>query len=333
MDAYKLVDIMSTDILYVKPQSPLDEVTRLMSQQRYSCLLVVENNKPIGIITERDIVNLLAEKLNAKSICNELSNDIFAENIMSKNLIALTEEQDILDALVVSNVNKIRHIPIISKKGILLGLVTYTDIANVQRDMIESYSAIVEKGISARTSELEEANNLLKEMTLLDPLLGIGNRRAMEIDVKSTHSVSKRYKESYAIAMIDIDYFKLYNDFYGHQMGDDTLRQVTNSIKSSIRTTDRLYRYGGEEFLLLMPHTEELGAIELLHRIVLNVQSEKIPHCKSQFEVVTVSAGLSLYGRESNAMDLKCQSIVKQADEALYKAKSSGRNQIATYHV
>lgn len=320
---------MSTDLLFVEPLTPLNEITQLMSQQKYSCLLVVKDKKPLGIITERDIVDLFSEKLNSNKVSDSFKVLPLAEELMTHNLIMLHEDQNILDALVVSTANNVRHIPIINNNGFLTGIVTYTDIANIQRSIMESYSAIIERNVSERTSELEQANKLLNEMTLLDPLLGIGNRRAMEIDIKSTHDISERYEENYAIAMIDVDNFKLYNDFYGHQEGDEALRKVTQSIKSTIRSTDRIYRYGGEEFLVLMPKTSLDGAKGLAQRVIGGLESEKIPHSKSPFNVITASCGLSIYTNEDNINETKWEDVVKSADEALYVAKNAGRNQVS----
>lgn len=331
MDVHKLVDIMSTDLLFVEPLTPLNKITQLMSQQKHSCLLVVKNKKPLGIITERDIVSFFSKKLNDDMVSDKFNVLPLAEELMTHNLIMLHEDQNILDALVVSTANNVRHIPIINNSGDLTGIVTYTDIANTQRSIMESYSALIDRTVSERTSELEEANKLLNEMTLLDPLLGIGNRRAMEIDIKSTHDISERYEENYAIAMIDVDHFKPYNDFYGHQEGDEALQKITQSLKSTIRTTDRIYRYGGEEFLVLMPNTSLEGARELAQRMIGGLESEKIPHCKSPHNVITASCGLSIYTNEDNINETKWADIVKSADEALYAAKNAGRNQVSVH--
>jgi len=329
MDDNKLAKIMSTDILSVEPHAPLNEITRLMSQQRYSCLLVVQNKKPVGIITERDIVHFLSESLNGGFVNGNFKKLPLAADLMTYNLIMLQQEQDILEALVVCIANKVRHLPVVDSNGFLAGLVTFTDIANFQRNIMESQSAIIEKNISERTSELIQANQRLMEMTLLDPLLEIGNRRAMEIDIKCTHNLSKRYAESYAIAMIDIDNFKLYNDHYGHQAGDDALKKVTKSIKSTIRRSDRIYRYGGEELLILLPQTKSEDAKNLAQRVLCELESEKIPHCKSPYDCITVSCGLGVYSHTVKCEENEWSQIIKSADEALYAAKNSGRNQVS----
>ncbi len=328
MEDYKLTKIMSTDVFSVEIDTPLIDVTNQMSEQKYSCLLVQQNNKPIGIITERDIVCFLSEALtnNSKSLSN---NPPLAADLMSYNLIMLQEDQKILEALVICIANNIRHLPVIDSNGFLTGIVTYTDIANFQRNVMESQAAIIEKNISERTSELVKANHRLKEMTLQDPLLGIGNRRAMEIDIKCTHDLSKRYANDYAIAMIDIDNFKLYNDHYGHQAGDDALQKVTSSIMSSIRKSDRIYRYGGEELLILLPQTEPESAEKLVNRVLSELESEKIPHCKSPFEYVTASCGLAVYNSHLQGQNSEWSYVLESADKALYAAKNTGRNKVA----
>lgn len=329
MDYFKLSTIMSTDVLSVDIRSPLNTITQLMSEQKYSCLLVLHDNKPVGIITERDIVKLLSQSLNSSGTTLKQNSLPVAVDFMSPHLIMLQEEQNILDGLVVCLVNNVRHLPIINDKGELSGIVTYTDLANFQRNFMESQIEIIEKNISERTSELVAANKRLKEMALLDPLLGIGNRRAMEIDIKCTHDLSKRYADDYAIAMVDIDNFKLYNDHYGHQAGDETLRKVTNSIKSTIRGSDRIYRYGGEELLLLLPKTTTEDAKILAQRVLSELELVKIPHCKSPFECVTVSCGLSVYNSHFDKIPNEWPHIIKSADKALYTAKNAGRNKVA----
>lgn len=271
----------------------------------------------------------LAENLNNNTSDLNKNKPPLAADLMTYNLIMLQEEQNILEALVVCTANNIRHLPVVDSDGLLAGIVTYTDIANFQRNVMESQAVIIEQSITERTSELVKANQRLKEMTLLDPLLGIGNRRAMEIDIKCTHDLSRRYADDYAIAMVDIDNFKLYNDHYGHQAGDDTLKKVTNSIKSTIRTSDRIYRYGGEELLILLPQTTSDGAKKLAKRVLNELESENIPHCKSPYDCVTVSCGLGIYNNDFKRGGIDWSNILKSADDALYAAKNAGRNKVS----
>lgn len=324
MNEYPIKSIMSTKVLSVSPGTTVVEVATLMSKQKYSCLPVVDAGKPVGIITERDIVRYFAKFM----VEDGSQQPAVAADIMSKSLIVMHQDQSLLDALVVSQTNKVRHLPVVDDEELLKGIVTYTDIINVQRSILESQTAIIERSIEHRTAELVEANRLLQEMSLVDPLLSIGNRRAMKVDIETTHNLSSRYKDNYSIAMIDVDNFKLYNDHYGHQAGDETLQAIATLIKESIRATDRVYRYGGEEILILLPKTNIDGANILATRILNDIALQKIPHEKSLNGVVTVSCGLAVYDSESVQAKSLWTDVVKSADTALYEAKSAGRNRV-----
>jgi diguanylate cyclase (GGDEF)-like protein len=125
------------------------------------------------------------------------------------------------------------------------------------------------------------------------------------------------------VALLDIDYFKKYNDHYGHQQGDDALKQVANHLKNCIRETDSLYRYGGEEFLILMPETTSQEAMVPLQRIINELGKLSIAHEKSPFEQLTISAGAAC----SNHQLTGWREVIELADRRLYDAKSRGRNQ------
>jgi diguanylate cyclase (GGDEF)-like protein len=152
----------------------------------------------------------------------------------------------------------------------------------------------------------------------------IGSRHAMEVDLKYKEAESKRNNSFYSIALIDVDYFKKYNDYYGHPAGDKALQTVANIIKSVKRKDDRVYRYGGEELLVLMNNTTSDDATLVAERIRMAIESAGIEHSKSKLGVLTISIGLC----SAQAGDVK--EMIKSADVALYQAKQSGRNRICT---
>lgn len=186
--------------------------------------------------------------------------------------------------------------------------------------------AVMEQAVADRTEELRNANRQLESLSMEDALLGIGNRRAMEVDIGHTHSLASRYTRPYCVALLDIDYFKRYNDHYGHMAGDLTLQRVTRVIQHVIRRSDRLYRYGGEEFLLLLPDTQESGARLLAQRIVDELSAAAVPHEKSPYGAVTLSVGIAEH-RQAKAGNW--HALVNAADQALYRAKEAGRNRVA----
>ena len=177
--------------------------------------------------------------------------------------------------------------------------------------------------------QLERANLELLERSLTDQLTGLGNRRRMDEDLDRVHARARRLGRTYGIAIFDIDYFKRYNDHYGHVAGDGALRDVASCIELIVRAGECAYRYGGEEFLVLMPDCG-LGDVvsTAADRIRQSVLHAAIPHedRPSAPHVVTVSGGVSCWMPGSQ---LSAREVVEEADQALYEAKTAGRNRIS----
>jgi len=198
-----------------------------------------------------------------------------------------------------------------------------------QKEALKQYSNNLEKLVLARTAELEEANKALKELCDIDPLTQIANRRLYERTLGELIALSKRTSQAMSMMVIDIDFFKTYNDNYGHDKGDITLAEVAQTISNSlIRSTDFVARYGGEEFVVLMPSTDLQGAKILAKQIKKNIDAQGIKHEYSKVaEIITVSIGISSLTGE--ALDDK--TLFKHADNALYQAKVKGRNQTVIF--
>jgi two-component system chemotaxis response regulator CheY len=177
-------------------------------------------------------------------------------------------------------------------------------------------------------ARLEEVNLELLEQSRTDGLTGLGNRRRMEEDLARTHARAERIGRTYGVAIFDIDHFKLYNDHYGHVAGDQALRRVAECMDLVVRAGECAYRYGGEEFLLLMPDckVEDL-VLAAGERIRRAVRDAALPHEVRPTEphVVTLSGGVSCWTPGS---PLTARQVVEQADKALFQAKSAGRNRI-----
>jgi two-component system chemotaxis response regulator CheY len=178
-------------------------------------------------------------------------------------------------------------------------------------------------------AQLERANLELLEQSLTDQLTGLGNRRRMDEDLDRVHARARRLGRTYGVAIFDIDYFKRYNDHYGHVAGDGALRDVASCIELIVRAGECAYRYGGEEFLVLMPDCG-LGDVvsTAADRIRRNVLQAAIPHeaRPSEPHVVTVSGGVSCWMPGSR---LSAREMLEEADQALYDAKTAGRNRIS----
>jgi diguanylate cyclase (GGDEF)-like protein len=176
-------------------------------------------------------------------------------------------------------------------------------------------------------AELDRHRAELAHLARHDALTGLGNRRSLQEDLEILHARSQRYGRGFAVAMCDIDRFKAYNDTHGHQAGDQALRVVATTIAQELRGGDSVYRYGGEEFLLVLPEQTPDTALVAVERVRSAVQRLAIPQpAAGPGGRLTLSAGIAAFGPGETT---SAEELLRHADAALYRAKSAGRNQIA----
>jgi len=195
------------------------------------------------------------------------------------------------------------------------------------RLVLASRSTLLHKKIAEQKVEIERLHRRLVEEGGRDPLTGVWNRRRLQEDLQGLIARVERYRHSYCIALCDIDFFKRYNDTYGHLDGDDVLQTVARTLVAQCRTGDGVYRYGGEEFLIILPGQSLDSAVAAMNRVLKAVERLGVPHAYNPpFDVVTISAGVAELPEEWIDLDL----VLSRADAALYKAKGAGRNRVAT---
>lgn len=182
------------------------------------------------------------------------------------------------------------------------------------------------RSLAQKTAELELANRELFETARTDALTRVGNRLRLHEDLTRLEGRADRYGHGYAVAMCDLDHFKAYNDALGHLAGDFALRSVAEIIARECRTSDAVYRYGGEELAVIMTEQTLQSAGTALERIRQAVQTAAIAHPASPTApVVTISVGVA-ERRSGDASDGR--DVLNRADAALYRAKSYGRNRV-----
>lgn len=177
--------------------------------------------------------------------------------------------------------------------------------------------------MASNRRQLERTNAQLKQLSQIDGLTGLFNRGTWEAFLHTEFERHSRYGSEAALVMLDIDHFKPVNDTYGHQAGDEVIRQISSLIKFNLRQPDIAGRYGGEEFALILPETDVAGAECFAERIRAVVEQQPI-QCANQPLDITVSLGVAPLGNDC----LSAHDWLKAADEALYTAKGQGRNQV-----
>jgi diguanylate cyclase (GGDEF)-like protein len=185
------------------------------------------------------------------------------------------------------------------------------------------------KLVAEKTEELRKANEELRHLANSDELTAVANRRRFEDFLGDEWRRAARYKTELSLVLFDIDHFKLFNDTYGHQAGDDCLKSVAAALTETIhRPTDLLARFGGEEFAIILAGTDRAGALKIAEHALNKVNDLAIPHRNSSTCAhVTISAGVATL---SPTADMPVAELLKAADQALYRAKAAGRNRIVS---
>lgn len=175
--------------------------------------------------------------------------------------------------------------------------------------------------------ELARLYREVEKLSFLDGLTGIANRRMIDLTLDKEWERAQRDQTALSLIMLDIDCFKQYNDYYGHLQGDECLKQIAKALSGvSKRAIDLIGRYGGEEFILLLPETNKTQAIQLAEQCLSAVKRENLLHQSSETsDVVTVSAGVSTIIPLENPLS---STLIETADKLLYQAKHKGRNRL-----
>ncbi len=189
-----------------------------------------------------------------------------------------------------------------------------------RKHALEENNANLEQAVAERTAKLQEANQQLEQIARRDALTGLHNRLAANEKLRAEFLRMKRTGSIYAVLVMDIDHFKRVNDTYGHETGDQVLKRVANVLFMSARTTDVVARFGGEEFLVLLPDTSKEGAMYVAEKMRKAVADADQPLVGQ----VTMSIGIAMVGLTDSGED----DAVRLADQALYRAKREGRNRI-----
>lgn len=243
------------------------------------------------------LLDIIMPGMDGYEVCQTLQEDHTTRNIPIIFVTSMDEEKD-------------------ETRGLELGAVDY---------ITKPFSLPIVKARLKTHIELKHHRDFLENLSSLDGLTGIPNRRRFDEQLKLETAKAVRNKLPLSLLMLDIDHFKLYNDTMGHIAGDDCLKQVAELLESCLfRPFDLVARYGGEEFSIILPDTEEDGAYKTAKRITENLKQASIPHKASPIEPhITFSIGVVTV-RPTSDQDIIRAS--EEADKNLYLAKKAGRN-------
>ncbi|MDF3126664.1 GGDEF domain-containing protein [Rheinheimera sp. 1928-s] len=198
----------------------------------------------------------------------------------------------------------------------------------VMQDVSEQENALLlqkkqNTELQKRLADIEQLKNRISEQAIRDPLTNLFNRRFLNEFMERELALARRNQKPLAVVMLDLDHFKQLNDQFGHQTGDTVIEMVAKHLLRQSRRTDILFRYGGEEFLVILPNTTSSQARHLAENWRVHVEQAQI-FAKHQAVNITLSAGVACYPEHGTT----AFNLIQAADEALYQAKAAGRNQV-----
>jgi diguanylate cyclase (GGDEF)-like protein len=199
------------------------------------------------------------------------------------------------------------------------------ELETVQGFMPRAAFVLQQERVRQLNHLLSEANDRLAALASTDSLTGVANRRAFDEFLGKEWARASRVRSSLALIILDLDFFKQYNDFYGHGLGDECLRRVAQTLQEKRRAADFAARIGGEEFALILPDTDIQGAMAVAEATRSRIERLELPHSQSPMGIVTASFGAAVVIADR---DGSAQALMQAADKALYEAKRRGRNRV-----
>lgn len=294
-----VVDDMTTTLLLLHDLLK-DTYEVKIAKSGTKALEILESPNDIDLI----LLDIEMPDINGYDVCKRIKNNETIKNIPIIFITGRTSQED-------------------EEYGLNLGAIDY---------ITKPFNKAIVKLRIKNYLNLKIKNDMLEKLSMYDGLTNIRNRRFFDETFEKTFSEIKRDKKSLAVLMIDIDFFKPYNDNYGHGQGDETLRKVAKALEKTIkRPSDFVARYGGEEFVILLKDINKDGVEAVANNLLNAVRELKITHEFSKIEnYVTVSIGVSYYNSSSDITKLE---LLLKADETLYNVKNSGRNNFAILEV
>ncbi|MCT7543362.1 GGDEF domain-containing response regulator [Aliarcobacter cryaerophilus] len=294
-----VVDDMTTTLLLLHDLLK-DTYEVKIAKSGTKALEILESPNDIDLI----LLDIEMPDINGYDVCKRIKNNETIKNIPIIFITGRTSQED-------------------EEYGLNLGAIDY---------ITKPFNKAIVKLRIKNYLNLKIKNDMLEKLSMYDGLTNIRNRRFFDETFEKTFSEIKRDKKSLAVLMIDIDFFKPYNDNYGHGQGDETLRKVAKALEKTIkRASDFVARYGGEEFVILLKDINKDGVEAVANNLLNAVRELKITHEFSKIEnYVTISIGASFYNSNSDITKLE---LLLKADETLYSVKNSGRNNFAILEV
>ena len=310
MEHKTLADVLSTS--RVEMINASTNTQQVLEQLSYAedAMLIVENSQIVGIITAKDVIRL---------ICNNVGMSLPIRSYMTQPVKTISQRATIKTAIEHLKDNHFKRAIVVDDNNDVVGRITQRELISITYGRWAELMKLHAHELGELVQVLESKNIKLQEESLTDPLTGIGNRRLFNQATEAEIGRFYRHQMAvFSVLLLDIDFFKRINDDCGHPLGDEVLKTLSNRVKRLLRNSDTYARWGGEEFVVLLPTANLKAANALAEKIRAEIADNPISEQR-----VTVSIGVAEYQRGESQ-----EALLQRVDIALYEAKNTGRNKV-----
>jgi diguanylate cyclase (GGDEF)-like protein len=314
MESLKLSDFIkiSRRVKWVHKDHLTHAILNDMTDNVYDSVVIVEDAKPVGIVTTKDAMKIFQER---KPV------DVPISTYMTSPIRTVSESASLKEAIDFMQKYEYKRVVVTCEKGLLQSIISQKELISLTyskwADLMKNYQT----ELSELNDLLEVENKKYERLASIDSMTQLYNRQKFYELFISEYKTKMQRDNSMSMMMLDIDYFKSINDSYGHNIGDEVIIGIAHILKEELRNVDIICRWGGEEFVALLP----TASVEIAETIAQKIR-ERIQETKFiEEKVVTASFGLTQV-RENDTVE----ACIARADEALYISKEQGRNQVNT---
>jgi diguanylate cyclase (GGDEF)-like protein len=310
MDNFCLQDFLklSRRARWVKKDMKISDLLQEMTSKQYESVVIVENFKPIGIFTTKDIIKIIKNNQNL-----ELSVSLY----MSSPVDTISKNCSVKEALEFIKEKHYKRVVVVDEEGKMSGIITQKELISLSYSRWAMLIKEHHEELTQINASLLNKSKKYEVMASTDSLTGLYNRRKFSELYNSSYLTMEQRGNEMSLLILDIDYFKKINDTFGHAIGDGVLIQISHTLLKNLRNIDIICRWGGEEFVVLLP------AVDVKHAMFL---AEKLRKSVEMLEIDMVGRVTASFGITQVDGDDTVEAVVDRADKALYEAKASGRN-------